>query len=140
MFIVTNELNSSIYPEIKQAIARGQEDIVNIHINEALAYMQSKLITKYDIVAEFAKQGDARHPLLLKYAKDIAIYFLYDLPETIPAKRVKAYMDAEKWLDDVAKGFAVIAGVNPPPVDPNAPPIPANAQHGTLLKRNNYDW
>lgn len=140
MFVTASELNSSIYPEIKQAIARGQEDVVNIHINEALSYIQSKLIAKYDIVAELAKEGDARHPLLLKYAKDIAIYYLYDLPETIPAKRVKAYMDAEKWLDDVAKGYAVIAGVDPAPVDPDAPQQLGSGQFGSFVKRNNNDW
>jgi hypothetical protein len=140
MFLTTHDLDASIYPEVKQAIARGQEDIVNLHINEALSFIQSRLLTKYDIAAEFAKVGDARHPLLMKYTKDITIYYLYDLPESIPAKRVKAYMDAEKWLDDLNKGFAVLAGVAPAPVDEDAPVLPTNAQFGSHEKRNNNDW
>jgi Protein of unknown function (DUF1320) len=140
MFLTTQDLDTSIYPEIKQAIARNQADIVNVHINEALSFIQSRLLTKYDIAAEFAKNGDARHPLLLKYAKDITVYYLYDLPESIPAKRVKAYMDAEKWLDDLNKGFAVLAGVAPAPVDEDAPVLPTNAQFGSIEKRNNNDW
>lgn len=119
MFITSADLNTSIYPEIRQAISRGQETIVDHHINEALSYIESRLRAKYDITAEFEKTGTDRHPLLLKYTKDIAVYYLYDLPETIPAKRVKAYEDAVKWLDDVVRGYAVLAGVAPAPEDDN---------------------
>lgn len=142
MFLTIQDLNSSIYPEIRQAIARGEEAVVNIHINEALAYIQSRLIKKYDIVAELAKQGDARHPLLLKYAKDISIYFLYDQAESIPAKRVKAYDDAVLWLKDLSAGFAVLAGVAPAPAsEEDAGQSTSSAgQFGSESKRNNYDW
>lgn len=117
MFLTTADLDTSLYPEIKQAISRGQQAIVEHHINEALSYIESRLRAKYDISGEFAKTGTDRHPLLLKYVKDIAIYYLYDLPETIPAKRVKAYEDGVKWLDDLVRGYAVLAGVPPAPED-----------------------
>ncbi len=105
MYLTATELNSSLYPEIQAAISRGQTLIVDLHINEALAYVQSRLSVKYDIEAEFAKTGADRNNLLLKFTKDIAIYYLYDLPETIPDKRVKAHDD------DIVKGRAVLAGV-----------------------------
>lgn len=117
MFLTTEDLNSSLYPEIRQAISRGLEATVLLHINEALSYIESRLRAKYNISGEFAKTGDDRHPLLIKYTKDIAIYFLYDLPETIPAKRLKAYEDAVKWLDDLVRGYAVLPGVPPAPAD-----------------------
>jgi phage gp36-like protein len=138
MFINTADLNSSLYPEIKQAIARGQDTIVELHINEALSYIQSRLSTKYDILTEFAKTGEDRHPLLVKYAKDIAIYFLYDLPESIPLKRVKAYEDAIKWLDDLNKGFAVLAGVDPAPISDDHPPLGSIVVDSNEKRRNEF--
>lgn len=137
MFIEATDLNSSMYPEIQQAISRGQEALVNQAINEALSYIQSRLATKYDIVAEFAKTDSARHPLLMKYAKDIAIYYLYALPENIPLKRVKAYEDAVKWLDDLNNGMALLAGVNPAPSE-TTESITGNIQSGTEEKRSNF--
>lgn len=110
-YLTATELNSSLYPEIQAAISRGQTTTVELHINEALAYVQSRLSVKYDIEAEFQKTGADRNNLLLKFTKDIAIYYLYDLPETIPNKRVKAYDDAIDFFDDVVKGRAVLAGV-----------------------------
>ena len=139
MFLQASELDSTIYPEVKQAISRGQTDIVNLHINEATALIQSRLIKKYDIVPELQKTGNDRHPLLLKYCKDIAIYFLYDQAESIPAKRVKAYDDAIVWLKDLASGQAVLAGVPDAPVEETATPA-TNAQFGSTEKRNNNDW
>lgn len=110
-YLSASELNSSLYPEIQMAISRGQSLTVELHINEALSYIQSKLSVKYDIETEFQKTGAERNNLLLKFAKDIAIYYLYDLPETIPDKRVKAYDDAVKFLDDVVKGKALLVGI-----------------------------
>lgn len=136
MFISSSDLNSSLYPEIQAAISRGQSILVDIHINEALGYIESRLMVKYDIRGEFEKTGTARHPLLLKLAKDISVYYLYDLPETIPAKRVKAFDDAVKYLDQLVKGEAVLAGVPPP--DATEIPIQAgNIFSGSETKRNN---
>lgn len=138
MFLTSTDLNSSLYPEIKQAIARGQEDIVNIAINQALSYVESRLRAKYDITGEFAKEGDARHPLLMKYSKDIAIYYLYDLPETVPLKRIKAYDDAVKWLDDLVRGYAVLAGVPPAPEEDENTVKSGNITLESEPKRSNF--
>ena len=114
-YLTATELNSSLYPEIQAAISRGQTTTVELHINEALTYVQSRLSVKYDMEAEFAKTGAARNNLLLKFTKDIAIYYLYDLPETIPDKRTKAYNDAVAFFDDVGRGRTILAGIPPAP-------------------------
>ena len=48
----------------------------------------------------------------MKYLKDIAVYYCYDLPETMPTKRMKAYDDAVKFLDDAKRGDILIAGLS----------------------------
>lgn len=136
MFITASELNSTLYPEIQAAIARNQTTIVELHINEAIGFVESKLATKYAIREEMQKTGNDRHPLLLKYVKDIAVYFLYDLPETIPAKRVKAYDDAVRFLDDCVKGNALLAGVNPAPTENNIVQVFGNISSGSDEKRD----
>jgi phage gp36-like protein len=137
MFLQATELNSSLYPEIQRAISRSETDLVNMHINEALGMIESKLAVKYDIVAEFQKRDGNRHPLLIKCAKDIAIYYLYDLPETIPQKRVKAFDDCMKWLSDLAAGNAVLPGVDPAPIENTNVLVAGNISSGSELKRDN---
>lgn len=135
-YLTATELNTSLYPEIQAAIIRGQSTIIELHINEALAYVQSRLSVKYDMDAEFAKTGADRNNLLLKFTKDIAIYYLYDLPETIPDKRIKAYDDAIAFFDDVVKGRAVLAGV-PKAVIEDDPNNGGTISYGSEQKRYN---
>ena len=49
--------------------------------------------------------GDTRHPLLLTYTKDIALYHIHSniSPQNIPELRKKRYDDAIAWLNKVSK-------------------------------------
>lgn len=49
--------------------------------------------------------GDTRHPLLLTYTKDIALYHIHSniSPQNIPELRKKRYDDAIVWLNKVSK-------------------------------------
>jgi phage gp36-like protein len=136
MYCEPQELNSVLYEELQEAITRGDTELVVTHLNDAMAFVQSKLSQKYDMVEEFAKRGNQRNSLIVKYVKNIAVYFCYDLPETMPTKRMKAYDDAVKFLDDAKQGNIVIAGLSPAPV------VPVTNQAGVTTwggnkKRNN---
>jgi phage gp36-like protein len=115
MYLDPADLSTILYEELQEAITRGDDDIVMVHINEAMAFVQSKLSQKYDIAAEYQTRGKQRNNLLVKYLKDIAVYYCYDLPETMPTKRMKAYDDAVKFLDDAKNGNIVITGLLPAP-------------------------
>ena len=136
-YLTAAELNTSLYPEIQSAISRGQSTTIELHINEALSFVQAKLSTRYDMIAEFQKTGADRNNLLLKFIKDIAIYYLYDLPETIPSKRVKAHDDAIDFINDLVKGQAVLAGVPPAQTDDDTTTIGGTISYGSEQKRNN---
>lgn len=60
----------------------------------------------YDIAPELAKTGSDRNGLLLKYAKDIATYELYQRIDDyqIPEKAIKNYNDAVDALEKIAQG------------------------------------
>jgi phage gp36-like protein len=117
MYITSKDFDNSLYPEIKQAIARHTELYVNHQINIALAIIESRLGVKYDILAEFAKNGTNRNALILDIALDIAIYKLYNSQEIVPEHRIKRYEDAIEFLKDLVKGTAQIS----------IPLLPANA-------------
>jgi phage gp36-like protein len=112
MYLNPTELNSVLYEELQEAITRGDDTLVQTHINDAMAFVESKLSQKYNVQTEYAKRGKQRHSLIVKYVRDIAVYYCYDLAETIPAKRVKAYDDAVKFLDDAKRGDIVISGLD----------------------------
>jgi phage gp36-like protein len=119
MYLDPAELNKVLYEELQEAITRGDAEIVSTHINDAMAFVQSKLSQKYDLVAEYAKRGKQRHSLIVKYVRDVAVYYCYDLAETVPMKRNKAYDDAVKFLDDAKKGDIIIAGLDPVVITPS---------------------
>jgi phage gp36-like protein len=87
------------------------------------------------MAAEFLKTGEARNPLLLEYAMDIAIYNLYNSQEVIPDHRVKRYDDAIDFMKDVVSKRANLEGVPLiPSDDPNTPT--GNIKMGSNPKRN----
>ncbi len=137
MYIEAIEMKSVVYPEIQTAITRGDNSLVNEYINEAMAFVQSKLSTKYDMIGEFAKTGTNRNVLLVKYVKDIAAYFTYAATETMPAKRAKAYDDAVEVLNQALKGQIVIAGLATAPETPVLPEKLNTIAFGGNAKRYN---
>lgn len=136
-YLTIQDFNSSIYPEIRNAIARNSELNINHQINFALSLIRSRLSARYDITSEFLKTAETRNPLLLEYAMDIAIYNLYNSQEAIPDHRVKRYDDAIEFLKDVVSKRANLEGVPLIPTDdPNTPK--GNIKMGSELKRNNH--
>jgi phage gp36-like protein len=116
MFLSITDLSTSLYPEVRDLLARYSETVVLEHCATAESTVLSFLAARYDIAPELAKTGTERHKLLLSIARDIAIYELYQLAETLPAKVVKRHDDARALLRDMAKGLVVLPAVPPAPV------------------------
>ena len=135
MYLTTDDFNKSIYPEIRNAISRGDATYVEHQINIALSIIRAKLSIKYDMDTEFSKTGNDRNHLLLSIAKNIAIYNLYDTQETIPEHRVKRYDDAMDFLKDIVNGKAVLVGLALVPQEDTS--VKGNMAFGSEPKRNN---
>jgi phage gp36-like protein len=131
MYLTIQDFDTSIYPEIRNAIARKSQLNINHQINFALSLIRSRLSARYDMAAEFLKTGEARNPLLLEYAMDIAIYNLYNSQEAIPDHRVKRYDDAIEFLKDVVSKKANLEGV------PLIPTDDLNATQGSIRMGSN---
>lgn len=117
MFITKADLNTSLYPEIAQAIARYSEAIILAKLATAESEIESYLSLRFLIRPELDKVGDARPKLLLSIGLDLAIYHLYASPESIPTHRVKRYEQGIKMLELMARGTIGLPGVPLAPAD-----------------------
>ncbi|MCR5326281.1 MAG: DUF1320 domain-containing protein [Bacteroidales bacterium] len=111
-FITVDDYSASIRLEFVEKAARGDENILEIVENQAVAEMKSYLSGRYDVDAIFSASGDDRHDLVLMFAKDISIYHLCSIREGLMTQtRIDRYERAVKWLTDVRDGKLVVEGL-----------------------------
>ena len=118
MFITKEDLDTSLYPEYAQAIARYSDALILAKFGTAEGEIESYLSGRFLIRPELEKVGTARNPFLVSIALDLAIYHLYANPESIPANRVKRYEQAIRMLELMAKGTIGLPGVGAALVTP----------------------
>ncbi|MEZ0611941.1 phage protein Gp36 family protein [Fibrella sp. WM1] len=111
MFLTRQDLSASLYPEIAGAIANYSETIIRMQLARAEGEIETYLANRYLIRPELEKVGEARHEFLLGLARDLAIYHLYALQETIPEHREKRYDQAIAILRLIQKGESALPGV-----------------------------
>ena len=98
------------YKQIKEDHLNQVVDNLDVLIAQANILAQSEiesyLRAKYDMAALFSTAETERHPLILMYAVDIALYHLHSriAPRKIPQIRFDRYDSAVIWLKAVAKG------------------------------------
>jgi phage gp36-like protein len=141
-FITETDYQTSIDSDILLRIAGGNSGLLTSLLddaeNTAIELMRGYLNARYDVVAIFNATGSDRNPILVKYAVDISLYYLYQrLPANqVPDMRVYNYEAAEKWLHRVQK-----QEVNPPDL-PLVPSPDGDAkeyvQYGSNPRRNNH--
>lgn len=124
-FIAREDYDASIHREVLDALARGDDAVVMVCEERAIAEMRGYLSARYDADAIFAARGADRHPLVLMMAIDIAVYHLFCLhnPQKMSQLRRDRYERAVEWLRQVAAYKVSIDG---------APLLPADSQ-----QRNN---
>ena len=124
-FISLEDYDASIHREILDSLLRqGTSDydpqIIEICEDRAISEMKSYLNKKYDCQAIFSQTGAERHPLILMFALDIAIYHIYcqHNPYKMSKIREDRYERATTWLKGVMKGDITVEG---------APLLPSDA-------------
>nr|DAJ36255.1 MAG TPA: head to tail adaptor [Caudoviricetes sp.] len=124
-FISLEDYDASIHREILDSLLRqGTSDydpqIIEICEDRAISEMKSYLNKKYDCQAIFSQTGAERHPLILMFALDIAIYHIFcqHNPYKMSKIREDRYERATTWLKGVMKGDITVEG---------APLLPSDA-------------
>nr|DAS12018.1 MAG TPA: head to tail adaptor [Caudoviricetes sp.]DAT39269.1 MAG TPA: head to tail adaptor [Caudoviricetes sp.] len=105
MFLTTQELSTHLYQEQISVISRSDETLLTAAIDGAVAEAKSYL-GDYDCEHIFSREGADRHPLLLIFIKDMAVWHFICLCNagTLLEFREKRYNDAKAWLSAVQKG------------------------------------
>jgi phage gp36-like protein len=104
MFLTKEDLSMALYEEVIDAISRDDDGNVQAAIDGAIEEVASYL-NDYDDIVIFSKSGDDRHPLVLIYAKDIAVWHFIAIanPAVEMDVREKRYNAAIAWLKRVQK-------------------------------------
>lgn len=143
-FIDTTDYDATIHREILDALLRADADtydpqIVEICEDRAIAQMRSYLAKQYDCDAIFGARGGERHPLILMFAIDIAVYHIFcqHNPYKISKIRQDRYDRAIDWLRAVMDGDLTVEDAPTLPDDMLASnsrwQIDADEQRPTLL-------
>ena len=123
-FINIEDYDASIHREILDALLRKESttydpQIVEICEDRAVSEMRGYLNKIYDCNAIFSARGEDRHPLILMFALDIAIYHIFTQhnPYKIAKIRQDRYERAIEWLKGVMGGDITIDGAPLMPED-----------------------
>ena len=79
-FINVDDYDATIHREILDSLLReeaGSSATVEVCENRAIATVRSLIGNRYDCDAIFSQTADARHPLILMMAIDIAVYHIF---------------------------------------------------------------
>lgn len=130
--------------QILEAQDEDEELILNTAEGEAIAILRKHLDERYDMNTELAKSADSRNKVLLRYAKVLVIYFIYErIPDDlVPDRVVKNYDEVMKSLEKIEDGGAAIPGLTPITIpDPNSDSGESTPQTkrrwGSIAKRTN---
>lgn len=134
MFINTEELRTHLRQESIAAITRNDPTMAVAAIEGAVVEAKGYL-SRYDVEAVFAAQGEDRNQLLLIFVKDIATWHLVNLvnPNADFKVRKERYDRAVEWLKAVQKGDVV------PDLPLATGQEPGHTRWGSAPKQNN-DW
>lgn len=122
-FIQLSDYDSTVHRDILDSLLRGDvadnESIIEDCEMQAIAEMKSYLNKSYDVEKIFTAEGKARHPLILMYAKDIAVYHLFCIHNPIKMSQIRKdrYERAVEWLKGVASGMLTVDGAPRLPED-----------------------
>ena len=99
--------------QILEAADEDEELILDSAENEAVSILKDSLATRYDVNAIFAASGNDRHKTILRWAKVLVIYFIYErIPdEMVPERVVKNYNYVLERLEAIEAGNANVDGL-----------------------------
>ena len=116
-FITTNDYDATIHREILDALLRKEAatyapQVVEICEDRAIAEMRSYLNKTYDCDRIFSATGQDRHPLILMFAVDMAVYHIFcqHNPYKIAKIRQDRYDRAIEWLKGIMAGDVTVDG------------------------------
>lgn len=112
-FIDPEDYDATVHRDIIDSLTRGDNSILDICEDRAIAEMKSYPSARYDVENIFSARGTERHPLVLMMCLDIATYHIYsvgNLQKLTNGIRQNRYERAVEWMKGVQKGSVSING------------------------------
>lgn len=116
-FINIQDYDATIHREILNSLLRTDSEdqdaaIIEICEDRAIAEMRSYMSKTYDCNLIFSESGEDRHPLILMFAIDIAVYHIFcqHNPFKLSKIREERYKRAIEWLKGIMEGEITIDG------------------------------
>jgi len=112
--------------QILEATDEDEDALLEEAEDEAIAVIRDYLISKYDVDLIFSSSGDSRPKNVLRWAKTLVIYYIYErIPdEMVPERVVKNYDDTLETLENIARGDM---NVDLPKLSEQTPPFGQSA-------------
>lgn len=130
--------------QILEAADEDEDLMLDSAEGEAIAMLRKYLDNRYDMNAELSKSGNDRSKVLLRFAKVLVIYFIYErIPDDlVPERVVKNYDEVMKALDKIEEGDADIPGltriiITDPNSDSGGSTPQTKRRWGSVAKRSN---
>lgn len=119
--------------QILEAQDEDEDLILDAAENEAISVISDALAPKYDVNLIFNQSGDNRHKTILRWAKVLVIYYIYErIPdEMVPERVVKNYEHVLERLKYIEQGKANLSG---------APLITNTGEDGQTKPKTRRRW
>lgn len=108
--ITTNRLD-----QILEATDEDEDAMLDSAETDAIAFIRNALANSYNMDIEFAKTGNDRNKVILKYAKWLVIYFIYErIPDEMrPDSVIKNYEYVLAQLKRMEDDKSFVVGLTP---------------------------
>lgn len=105
-FLQPDDYNSFINPQLLNMLVEGDGGKIANAENMAYGFICDCLAQRYNVRAEFSKQGASRNATLVRWMLSLSVYFLHNtVADTdIPERVAKNYDDARKEIISIAEG------------------------------------
>lgn len=101
--------------QILESADEDEDAILNAAEDEALGMIEKHIADKYDTAVVFAQSGSSRNKVILRWAKVLVMYYIYErIPdEMVPERIIANYKEVMMQLKRVEDGAAGIPGLPP---------------------------
>lgn len=117
------QIRTARLDQILESVDEDEDVMLDSAETEAVGMLRKHLDNRYNMPVELAKAGADRHKVLLRWAKVLVIYYIYErIPDDmVPERVVKNYDDVMKALEKIEDGDGDIPGLAPITItDPNS--------------------
>lgn len=105
-FLSPDDYKTKISLDLLAQLTENDPNIIDDAERDAAELINDRIGDKYRVVQELQTAGEARNRTLVRWMRDIAVYFLYARThdDNQPERVIKDYDDTIKELDKIAIG------------------------------------